>query len=467
MAFLRLRSLSVPRCLTLLLVAAAGVTGVLGAAGRVSEAPEASPRTPSSRLSTLNPRLSTSVAPVSTPAIVLEPLASGLPGLTSIVSAGGVDSRLFLTEQLGRVVIWNGARVQAGSFLDVSGLVSCCGEQGLLSMAFHPQYASNGLFFVTYTNKAGNTVIARYRVSSNPDVADAASGVVLLTIAQPFANHNGGQLQFGPDGYLYIGMGDGGSANDPMCNAQRDDVLLGKLLRIDVDVSAAPYYTVPPDNPFKPGGVPNEVWSKGLRNPWRFSFDRATGDLWIADVGQGAREEVDFAPRGSGGGSGQNYGWKVMEGTICGGGGLAGCPTSPAPPACGSAAYTAPVYEYDHSAGDCSITGGYVYRGSAMPSFAGQYFYGDYCTGKIWANGQLSTPRAVNLTTFGQDANGELYLATGNGALFRLAQSGAPPATPTPVPPTPTPAFTPTEIPERALVPAPVRRPSPRPVTRG
>ncbi len=405
--------------------------------------------------------------------LVLEPLASGLPGLTSIVSSG--DGRLFLTEQLGRVVIWNGAWVQSTPFLDVSGLVSCCGERGLLSVAFHPDYATNGLFFVDYTNTAGNTVIARYRVSNNPEVADAASGVILLTIAQPFSNHNGGQLQFGPDGYLYIGMGDGGSANDPICNAQRDDVLLGKLLRIDVNVSAAPYYAVPADNPFRPGGVPNEVWSKGLRNPWRFSFDRLTGDLWIADVGQGAREEVDFAARASGGGAGQNYGWKAMEGTICGGGGLSGCPTSPAPPACGSAAYTAPVYEYAHGTGDCSITGGYVYRGSAMPSFAGQYFYGDYCTGKIWANGRLLTPRAANLTTFGQDASGELYLATGNGALFRLAQSGVPPtqtatpaatATQTPARPTPTPSLTPTEIPERALVPPPVRRPSPRALTR-
>ncbi|MEP6802335.1 MAG: PQQ-dependent sugar dehydrogenase, partial [Acidobacteriota bacterium] len=307
------------------------------------------------------------MASAASPDILFEPLASGLPALTSIVSAG--DGRLFLTEQSGRVRIWNGTSVQPGAFLDVSGLVSCCGERGLLSIAFHPQYASNGLFFADYTNSAGNTVIARYRVSGNPDVADAASGVVLMTITQPFSNHNGGQLQFGPDGDLYIGMGDGGSANDPMCNAQRDDVLLGKLLRIDVNVSAPPYYTVPSDNPFRPGGVPNEVWSKGLRNPWRFSFDRGTGDLWIGDVGQGAREEVDFAPRSSGGGSGRNYGWKLMEGTICGEAGASGCPTSPAPPACGSSSYTAPVYEYGHGAGDCSITGGYVYRGSAMPSF--------------------------------------------------------------------------------------------------
>ena len=438
------------RSLLTLAAAFVGAVSLVGASGRL--------RTPEPGLSAAPPAVPAAAASRD---IVLEPLARGLSGLTSITSAG--DGRLFLTEQSGRVVIWNATSVQAGPFLDLSALVSCCGEQGLLSIAFHPQYASNGFFFVDYTNRAGNTVIARYRISGNPDVADAASGVVLMTIAQPFSNHNGGQLQFGPDGDLYIGMGDGGSANDPMCNAQRDDVLLGKLLRIDVNVSAAPYYTVPPDNPFRPGGAPNEVWSKGLRNPWRFSFDRATGDLWIGDVGQGAREEVDFAPRGSGGGSAQNYGWKVMEGTICGGGGTGGCPATPAPPACGSAAYTAPVYEYDHSAGDCSITGGYVYRGSAMPSFAGQYFYGDYCTGKIWAGGQLLTPRAANLSTFGQDASGELYLATENGALFRLAEGGAPPpATATPTATPRPPPVTPTPVPKRSIAPPVVRRPSPR-----
>ena len=362
--------------------------------------------------------------------VVLQPLASGLPALTSIATPG--DTRLFLTVQTGRIVIWDGSAILAAPFLDLTPLVSCCGEQGLLSVAFHPQYAANGRFFVDYTNTAGNTVVARYRVSADPNVADPSSGVTLLTILQPFANHNGGELQFGPDGFLYIGMGDGGSANDPMCNAQNDGSLLGKLLRIDVNqnTGAPPFYGIPPDNPFRPAGAPNEVWDKGLRNPWRFSFDRATGDLWIGDVGQGAREEVDFEPRGAGG---RNYGWKVMEGTICGEGGFAGCSSSAPPPPCRSGAYTLPTYEYDHSSGDCSITGGYVYRGSAMPSFSGQYFYGDYCTGRIWANQRLLTPRAANLTTFGEDPTGELYAGTGDGVLLRLTEAGLP-AGPTPTP---------------------------------
>lgn len=397
--------------------------------------------------------LASSVAPpasdarlAAAPDIALRTLASGLPALTSIVSPG--DSRLFLTEQTGRILVWDGTRIVPQPFLDLSSLVSCCGEQGLLSVVFHPQYADNGLFFVDYTNTAGNTVIARYRVSaSDADAADPASGVMLLTIPQPFANHNGGELQFGPDGYLYIGMGDGGSANDPFCNAQNDASLLGKLLRIDVDANAGttPFHGIPADNPFHPGGgPPNEIWAKGLRNPWRFSFDRRTGDLWIGDVGQDVREEIDFQPRASAGG--ENYGWKVVEGSLCGVGGTSGCSGLPPPP-CGSPLYVAPVYEYSHSSGDCSVTGGYVYRGSEMPDFAGAYFYGDYCTGRLLANGRELTPRAPNLSTFGQDSSGELYLATTTGLFARIVQTGptgtptatrtpaAPTATPTPVPP--------------------------------
>jgi len=403
------------------------------------------------------------------PDVVLQSLATGVGPITSIVSAG--DNRLFLTIQTGRVVIWDGARILPSAFLDVTSLVSCCGERGLLSIAFHPQYAANGRFFVNYTNRAGDTVVARYLVSeSDPNAAAPTSAVTLLTIRQPFENHNGGELQFGPDGYLYIGMGDGGSANDPMCNAQRDDTLLGKLLRIDVDqnVNSSPFYGIPPDNPFRPSGVPNEVWAKGLRNPWRFSFDRSTADLWIGDVGQDAREEVDFEPAGSGGG--RNYGWKVMEGTICGGGGTSGCPS--APPPCNSTAYVRPVFEYDHGSGNCSITGGYVYRGSAMPSFVGTYFYGDYCTGRMFANQTLLTPRPATLTTFGQDSAGELYLGTGNGGFFRIAQAGAPAVTPsptaTPVPTsTPTPGVTPPpDVPRIAPVPGGRGRPPSRVIER-
>jgi glucose/arabinose dehydrogenase len=362
--------------------------------------------------------------------ITLQTLGNLGAPITSVENAG--DSRLFLTIQTGRILIWDGTSFLTTPFLDISSLISCCTERGLLSAAFHPQYATNGFFFVYYTNNAGNVTIARYAVSSgNPNLANPASGVVLLTIPHPTnANHNGGQLQFGPDGFLYIGTGDGGSANDPPCNAQRDDVLLGKLLRIDVDqnVGSSPFYGIPPSNPFVGGGLPlDEIWAKGLRNPWRFSFDRMTGDLYIGDVGQDEREEIDFQPRASAGG--ENYGWKIMEGTRCGDGGSSGCPAGV--PACNSPVFKYPIFEYDHSTGDCSVTGGYVYRGSAFPDLAGVYFYGDYCTGKIWGSGQLTTPRAAGLSSFGQDSSGELYLATTNGLFARVLGSG-PIATPTP-----------------------------------
>jgi len=364
-----------------------------------------------------------------TPEIALETLLTGLAQPTSITHAG--DSRLFLTLQRGRVVIVEDGRLLPTAFLDIQPLVSCCGERGLLGLAFHPRYAENGFFFVDYTNTAGDTVIARYRATpSNPNAADPASGVTLMTIDQPFANHNGGQLAFGPDGYLYIGMGDGGSANDPMCNGQRDDALLGKILRIDVDANAeSPFYGIPPDNPFAdPGGVRDEIWAKGLRNPWRFSFDRETGDLYIGDVGQGAREEIDFQPVGSRGG--ENYGWKMMEGTLCGGGGTSGCP--PGTATCNAPGLTRPVIEYPHSGGDCSVTGGYVYRGRSFPQLVGSYVYGDYCTGKIWGASRnwsgawttrLFPPRAANLTTFGEDAAGEVYVGTESGLLARIVNA--------------------------------------------
>jgi glucose/arabinose dehydrogenase len=366
----------------------------------------------------------------SAPEIALQTVVTGLDRPTAIAHAG--DSRLFLTLQRGRIVIVEEGRLLPAAFLDIQSLVSCCGEQGLLGLAFHPRYDENGFFFVDYTNASGNTVIARYRISSsNPNAGDAASGVVLLTIPQPFSNHNGGQLAFGPDGYLYIGMGDGGSANDPMCNGQRDDSLLGKILRIDVDanVDTPPFHGIPPDNPFSaPGGARDEIWAKGLRNPWRFSFDRLTGDMYIGDVGQGAREEVDFQAAGSAGG--QNYGWKVMEGTACGGGGTSGCPSGTS--ICNSPGLTPPILEYTHSGGDCSITGGYVSRGPFFPEFAGTYLYGDYCTGKIWGatrgptgtwSARLFSAHAAGLTTFGEDAAGEIYLATESGMLARIVNA--------------------------------------------
>jgi glucose/arabinose dehydrogenase len=374
------------------------------------------------------------------PDVTLVPLAAGIGPITSIANAG--DARLFLSLQTGKILIFSGGQVLPAAFLDLAPLISCCGERGLLGIAFHPQYPSNRLFFVDYTNTAGNTVIARYRASTgNADLADPASGVILLTIPQPFSNHNGGQLQFGPDGYLYVGMGDGGSANDPMCNGQRTDTLLGKLLRIDVNqnINTVPFFGIPPSNPFAAAGPPaDRIWALGLRNPWRFSFDRVTGDLYIADVGQSAREEIDYQARASAGG--ENYGWKIMEGTLCGAGGSAGCPAGV--PACNSPGFKAPLYEYGHAgSGGCTgtVIGGYVYRGAAYPVLDGVYLYGDYCFGRLFGNGQMLTPNVPQLTTFGEDASGELYLGTENGSLYRIASEIV--ATPTPIPARSTPVL--------------------------
>ena len=393
-------------------------------------------------------------APAAAPEIALQPLATGVGPITSIAQAG--DARLFLTLQTGRIVIFSGGQIQPAAFLDLSSLISCCVERGLLGIAFHPQYAANHFFFVDYTNTAGNTVIARYQASAvNANAADPASGVTLLTIAQPFSNHNGGQLQFGPDGYLYIGMGDGGNANDPLCNGQRDDTLLGKLLRIDVNqnVSTPPFYGIPPSNPFAPLAPPlNAIWAKGLRNPWRFSFDRLTGDLYIADVGQGAREEVDFQPRSSAGG--ENYGWKIMEGTLCGVGGSSGCPAGVPP--CNSPSFKYPIYEYGHvGSGNCTATviGGYVYRGTAYPQLAGIYLYGDYCFGWLFGNGQMLTPNVPQLTTFGEDVAGELYLGTEDGKLSRIV--GLVQATPTPTVARMTPALSVRPVRTPRVIPRP------------
>jgi glucose/arabinose dehydrogenase len=349
----------------------------------------------------------------------LQALASGLGSITSIAAAA--DSRLFLTLASGRIVIWKGTRVLRTAFLDISSRVSCCGERGLLSVAFHPDYASNGLFFVSYTDAAGNLVIARYRRSAaKPNRADASSGVVLLTIPYPAnADHHGGQLQFGPDGYLYAGIGDGGSAARPNRSAQRDDVLLGKILRLDVNANAArpPFYGIPPSNPLAATpATRGEIWAKGLRDPWRFSFDRLTGDLYIGDVGQSVREEIDFQPGSSRGG--ENYGWKIMEGSLRRTAGSSGRPAGSEPQA--PEGLRPPILEYGHDSGDCAVAGGYVYRGKGDPRLAGVYFYGDYCTGHIWGDGQLTNVVAPNLTTFGQDSKGELYVATGKGVLYRM-----------------------------------------------
>jgi len=368
---------------------------------------------------------SPSAAAVDVDGLDFEALASGLDSPVAITHAG--DARLFVTLQAGRVVIFNDGGVRPRPFLDVSERVGSGGERGLLSVAFHPEYAANGFFFVNYTDRSGDTVISRFSVTADRNVADPASEAVLLEIDQPFANHNGGQLQFGPDGFLYAGTGDGGSANDPGCRAQNGAVLLGKVLRLDVDqsVDAPPFHGIPASNPFVgDAGVADEIWALGLRNPWRFSFDRASGDLWIGDVGQNAVEEVDRQAAASGGG--ENYGWKMMEGTSCtrntGGCGFA-------IPGCDAPEYTPPAFEYAHAAGRCSITGGYVYRSDAVPQAQGAYFYADLCTGEVWAadpaTGEVAllAPRAPFLTSFGEDAAGELYLVAG-GTLYRLTGPG-------------------------------------------
>jgi glucose/arabinose dehydrogenase len=344
--------------------------------------------------------------------ISLTQVASGFSGPVAITNAGDGSGRLFVVEQGGAVRIVRNGAVAAQPFLNISGLVTAGGEQGLLGIAFPPGFSTRRSFYVNYINRTGigNTAIARFAVASNPDLADPASRRELLGIVQPFTNHNGGQLAFGPDGLLYIGSGDGGSGGDPQGNGQNTNSLLGKILRLDVLSSDAP--AVPFANPFG-----NEVWAYGLRNPWRFSFDRLTGDLFLADVGQATREEINFQPAGSG--TGANYGWNTMEGSLC----------FLNPASCSSAGLTLPVAEYDHSAGDCSVTGGYVYRGGT-PSLQGTYLFGDFCSGRIWGlrhNGvawesRLLLDSSLLISTFGEDENGELYVADyGSGVVFRIS----------------------------------------------
>jgi glucose/arabinose dehydrogenase len=355
------------------------------------------------------------------PGVRLTQIKDELGPLTS--TAHAADPRLFLVLRDGRIVILDRGSVLPQPFLDLRGRVSLSDEGGLLSMAFHPRYAENGFFFIDYTNQDGDTVIARYKVSAaDPNRADPASARTLLTVHQPHRSHNGGQVQFGPDGYLYTALGDGGAAFDPDCAAQKPDNLLGKMLRLDVDqnVSTPPYYGIPAGNPFRgPGNPPDEVWSLGFRNPWRFSFDRETGDLWIGDVGQNHREEVDFQPAASRGG--ENYGWKLMEGSVCSTSDA--CPA--ATPACGSTAYTAPALEYDHES-LCAVTGGVVYRGSRLAQLRGAYLFGDFCSGTVWAAVREGADfkvytladRVPQITAIGEDAAGEIYLSSLTGRIY-------------------------------------------------
>ena len=320
------------------------------------------------------------------------------------------SGHLFVVEKIGHIHILENGLLIDNPFLNIEERVNdSSNEMGLLGLAFHPNYAQNGYFFVNYTGSGGDTFISRFRVSGSPYLADPGSEANLLRINQPFPNHNGGTLQFGPDGYLYAGLGDGGAAGDPFGNAQNLDTLLGKILRLDVD-SAEPY-AVPPDNPFG-----DEIWAYGLRNPWRISFDSATGDLYIGDVGQNAWEEIDYLLGGSSGGV--NFGWDYREGAHEYDGN---------PPA--GLALVDPIAEYSHSEGGCSVTGGYVYRG-AMPEWNGIYLYGDYCTGFIWGlmrvNGewqaQLLFDTDVRITSFGQDESGEVYLLGDGGGTYKLVR---------------------------------------------
>ncbi len=354
----------------------------------------------------------------------LEIFSSGLQSPVDIKHAG--DDRLFVLEQDGRIqIIQADGTVNTTAFLDINTLTNGGGEQGLLGLAFAPDYATSGTFYLNYTNTNGNTVIARYQVNAtNPDLANPNSAEILLSIDQPFSNHNGGHIAFGADGYLYIGMGDGGSGGDPLGAGQDLTTLLGKMLRIDVSSSGG--YTIPTDNPFVSDNDATtlpEIWAYGVRNPWKFTFDRDTGDLWIADVGQNEFEEINAV---AGTEAGVNYGWRCYEGD-----------TDYNTNGCGSANdMTFPVAVYSHTADGafkCSVTGGYVYRGSDYPNFQGRYFFGDYCSGEIgiltetngtWNTELLSPVAGENWTTFGEDSQGELYLAgIFSGNIYKLTDS--------------------------------------------
>ncbi|MGE0638678.1 MAG: sorbosone dehydrogenase family protein [Thermoanaerobaculia bacterium] len=354
-------------------------------------------------------------SPSARDAVRLEPVATGLSKPLFVTHAGDGSGRLFVVEQTGAVRILRAGRLLERPFLDLSREIdTSSGERGLLGLAFAPDYRLSGRLYVAHTVR-GHGVVVRYRVSDDPDRVDPRSREVVLDMDDPAGNHNGGMLLFGPDGNLWIGTGDGGSAGDPWDNARNPQSLLGKMLRIDV---SGPTYTVPPDNPFarQPGHAP-EVWALGLRNPWRYSFDRTTGELWIGDVGQNAWEEIDVVDPGTGGGT--HFGWKTMEGFHC------YTPRS----GCETAGLTLPVHAYSHRDG-CSVTGGYVYRGAAIPALAGAYLFGDYCNGRIWtlrrdgngrARTELRLESGVAISSFGEDADGELYLCDhGGGRILRL-----------------------------------------------
>ena len=423
------------------------------------------------------------------PTIQLEQVASGLTQPTTVTNAGDGSGRIFIVQETGQILIFINGSVLPTPFLDVSDLVRQEPEQGLLGLAFPSDYAEQGFFFVDYTDPDGNIVVARYQVSDvDPNVADPDSAWTILKQPQglPFGDHNGGTVAFGPDGYLYISIGDGSCCGDPGENGQDLQTWLGKILRVDINRDDFPgdpdrNYGVPPDNPFvgQPPALP-EIWAYGLRNPWRCTFDHVTGDFFIADVGQDAWEEVNFQPASSIGG--ENYGWNVLEGLHC-------FDDNP-PGSCVdflNGGSTLPILEYNHNLG-CSITGGYRYRGQSYPDLEGIYFYADFCTGRIWGaiqqvNGTWETQELLlagfAISTFGEDETGELYLVDYNGdqsVLYRITSAQGPSPTPTPTPtpsssptPTPTPSSTPTAPPSPTATATvtPTSTPRPTPTPRG
>ena len=357
-------------------------------------------------------------------AVQLQPVLTGLTFTVYVTHAHDGTNRLFMLEKAGRIRVAQPGASTTTLFLDISSRVlSVDNERGLLGLAFHPQYSINGRFFVYYTRQPdGALTIAEYHVTANPNVADPNSETLFAgnfpIDHSANTNHNGGCLQFGPDGYLYAGTGDGGSANDPPNNAQNINVLLGKILRLDIDTpSGAIHYSSPPTNPFVGTTGADEIYAFGMRNPWRFAFDRGTGQLYVGDVGQGAREEIDIVTLGG------NYGWRVMEGMICNPSFNGGVCTPPT----GS---ILPIFDYTHSSGRCSITGGYVYRGARATVPAGVYVYADYCTGEIWqlqsGVNTLLIDTPLNITSFGEDEAGEVYVVGQNGTINRLATNPPP-----------------------------------------
>lgn len=350
--------------------------------------------------------------------IVLTPILEDLDRPVFVTHAGDGSGRIFIIEKGGQIRIFSDDALRKTPFLDISERVTTSGnEQGLLGLAFPPNFAERGFFFVNYTNKSGDTVIARYKVTADPNIADASSETIILEIDQPAKNHNGGMLAFTQDGMLWIGMGDGGGSGDRYNNGQNPETLLGKMLRIDVTSDPTKPYTIPGDNPWASSAdsVRDEIWAAGLRNPWRFSFDRANGDLWIGDVGQNQIEEINRIPTGN---KGLNFGWPIIEGSDC-------YTTSN----CDPQGLVLPVVEYKHGSDGCSTTGGYVYRGSKIPALAGVYLYGDYCSGRIWAlwfnaEGKWQSQELLDsdqsISSFGEDESGEVYVVGYGGSVFRI-----------------------------------------------